>query len=124
MSGDGSILMNIQELATIRRYGLPIKILLFDNSALGLVRQWQDLFYEGRRSQVELWDNPDFVAVSEAFGIPGVRAKTHAEARRALQRVLHEDGPLLVHLQIDPGDNVWPLVPPGQGNETMLEAMK
>ena len=70
VSGDGSIMMNIQEMATLKRYNIPVKILLVDNQALGMVRQWQELFFAKKYSEIDLSDNPDFVRLSEAFGIP------------------------------------------------------
>ncbi|MGB5248252.1 MAG: acetolactate synthase 2 catalytic subunit [Gammaproteobacteria bacterium] len=121
VSGDGSIMMNIQELATINRYQLPIKILLVDNSSLGLVRQWQQLFHNERYSEVDLSDNPDFVAVAKSFGIPGFRVERRTEVAAAIDRLLCSDGPMLAHVCIDPTSNVWPLVPPGQTNDVMLE---
>lgn len=122
MSGDGSFMMNVQELATINRYKLPVKIVLFDNQALGMVRQWQELFFEKRYSEVDLSDNPDFVKVAEAFGIPAIRVECGSAVHAAIERIMNDDGPLLVHVIIDPAENVWPLVPPGKNNSQMLEA--
>jgi acetolactate synthase-1/2/3 large subunit len=124
VSGDGSIMMNIQELATIKRYKLPVKIVLFDNQALGMVRQWQELFFSERYSEVDLSDNPDFVKVAQAFGIPAIRVEHNHEIASAIQRIMHEDGPLLVHVPIDPKENVWPLVPPGKSNAQMMETTR
>jgi acetolactate synthase-1/2/3 large subunit len=122
LSGDGSIMMNIQELATINRYNLPIKIVIFDNKTLGMVRQWQELFFEERYSEVDLSDNPEFSAVAQAFGIPAIKV-THAdEVTDAIDQILNTEGPLLVHVLIDPKENVWPLVPPGKSNSQMMEA--
>jgi acetolactate synthase, large subunit, biosynthetic type len=122
MSGDGSFMMNVQELATINRYKLPVKIVLFDNQALGMVRQWQELFFEKRYSEVDLSDNPDFVKVAEAFGIPAIRVESRSAVHAAVERISNDDGPLLAHVIIDPAENVWPLVPPGKNNSQMLEA--
>lgn len=122
ISGDGSIMMNIQELATLKRYNIPVKIVLFDNKALGMVRQWQELFFQERYSEVDLSDNPDFVKVAEAFGIPAFRIERQDELQGAVERILKEEGPMLVHAVIDPRENVWPLVPPGKSNEQMMEA--
>lgn len=121
VSGDGSFMMNIQELATIKRYNLPIKVVLFDNSALGMVRQWQELFFEKRYSEVDLSDNPDFAKVAEAFGIPSFRVEKRSEVKDAIDRLLTEEGPLFAHVLIDTAANVWPLVPPGKNNSEMLE---
>ena len=121
VTGDGSIMMNLQELATIRRYELPLKILLIDNASLGLVRQWQQLFHDGRYSEVDLSDNPDFVEVARSFGVPAFRVTRREVVDAAIGRLLNEDGPLLAHVCIDPETNVWPLVPPGQTNDVMME---
>ncbi len=121
VTGDGSIMMNLQELATLKRYDLPLKILLVDNSSLGLVRQWQELFHQERYSEVDLSDNPDFVEVARSFGIPGFRVDRRDQVDDAIQRLLNADGPIIAHVCIDPKTNVWPLVPPGETNDVMLE---
>ena len=123
VSGDGSIMMNLQELATINRYHLPVKILLFDNHRLGLVRQWQELFFAGRFSAVELDDNPDFALVARSFGIPALRIEGRGQESAAVTALVETPGPLLVHVLIDPSENVWPLVPPGKSNAEMMEAL-
>lgn len=120
VTGDGSIMMNLQELATVRRYALPIKILLLDNACLGLVRQWQELFFDGRYSEIDLSDNPDFVEVAHALGIPGFRIDRAEQEREAVERLLAADGPMLCHCVIDPRENVWPLVPPGESLSTQM----
>ena len=120
VSGDGSIMMNLQELATIRRYGLPIKILLLDNACLGMVRQWQELFFEERLSEIDLSDNPDFVAVARCFDIDGETIESPEEVDRALDRLLATEGASLLHVRLNPVENVWPLVPPGRSNSEML----
>jgi len=122
VSGDGSILMNIQELATLKRYNIPIKIVLFDNKALGMVRQWQELFFAENYSEVDLSDNPDFVKVAEAFSIPAFRIERQDQVADAIDRMFEHEGPVLMHVLIDPKENVWPLVPPGKSNENMMEA--
>jgi acetolactate synthase-1/2/3 large subunit len=121
ITGDGSIMMNIQELATLKRYGIALKILLLDNSSLGLVRQWQELFYDRNYSETNLSDNPDFVQVAHAFGIEAFRITRRNETEGAIQRLLVAEGPCLAHVVIDPFENVWPLVPPGKSNHEMME---
>jgi acetolactate synthase-1/2/3 large subunit len=121
VSGDGSIMFNIQELATLRRYNLPVRVLLIDNQSLGMVRQWQELFFERRFSEVDLSDNPDFAAVARSFGIDAMTVDSAAQVDAAVDALLHHAGPLFVHCRIDPAANVWPLVPPGHTNATMLE---
>jgi acetolactate synthase-1/2/3 large subunit len=120
VSGDGSIMMNIQELATIRRNNLPVKILILDNQRLGMVRQWQELFFEGRYSETNLSDNPDFVQLAAVFGIPG-QTVTHAnQVDDAITALVNSKGPYIVHACIDDKANVWPLVPPGAANDEMI----
>ena len=121
ISGDGSFLMNVQELATIRRLALPIRMVVIDNRMLGMVRQWQDLFFEGRRSQVALDDNPEFAEVAEAFGIPAFELARTEDVPAALARLRGAPGPILCHVRVDPEDGAWPLVPPGAANHEMLE---
>jgi acetolactate synthase-1/2/3 large subunit len=121
VSGDGSIMINIQELATLRRYGLPVKILLIDNRSLGMVRQWQELFFDRRFSEVDLSDNPDFTEVARSFGVDAMRIDARGQIGEAIDALLNHPGALLVHCLIDPAANVWPLVPPGHTNATMLE---
>jgi acetolactate synthase-1/2/3 large subunit len=121
VSGDGSIMMNIQELATIRRYRLPLKILLLDNSQLGMVRQWQELFFEENFSEIDLSDNPDFAEVARSFGIEAFTIDHRSEVSGAIDRLLATDGPILCHVRIDPRANVWPLVPPNSSNLQMMD---
>ena len=120
VSGDGSIMMNIQELATIRRNNLAVKILILDNQRLGMVRQWQQLFFDGRYSETDLSDNPDFVSLAAVFGIPG-QTITHAnQVDDAVDAFVNATGPYILHACIDDKENVWPLVPPGAANDEMM----
>lgn len=121
VSGDGSIMMNIQELATVNRYRLPIKIMLFDNQRLGMVRQWQELFFQERYSAVDLSDNPDFVEVAKSFGIDARMIDHRDDELAGIEYLINHDGPCLLHVRIDPQENVWPLVPPGACNAHMME---
>lgn len=121
VSGDGSFLMNVQELATLRRYGLPVKIVLLDNQALGMVRQWQELFFDRRYSEVDLSDNPDFGAIASAFGIEAFHVDRAESVEAALRALLDAPGPALLHVAIDQAANVWPLVPPNRNNAEMLD---
>lgn len=120
VSGDGSIMMNIQELATIRRYNIPVKILLFDNQALGMVRQWQQLFFNNRESEIDLSDNPDFCRLAEACGIPSMRVVHRDQENDVITALKETEGPLFIHSIIDRAANVWPLVPPGANNLQMM----
>ncbi|MEC9249641.1 MAG: acetolactate synthase 2 catalytic subunit [Pseudomonadota bacterium] len=121
ITGDGSIMMNIQELATARRYGVPIRILLLDNASLGLVRQWQELFFDQNFSEIDLYDNPDFAEVARSFGVEAFTIHSRDEVPGAIERLLNATGPILAHCLIDPRENVWPLVPPGKSNTEMME---
>jgi len=123
VSGDGSIMMNVQELATLNRYGIDVKILLLDNSALGLVRQWQEIFFDGNYSEVHLSDNPDFAGVARAFGIQARSIKEPEEVNDALEWLLNTEGAAMLHVSIDSMENVWPLVPPGKPNHKMMKSM-
>lgn len=121
VSGDGSFMMNVQELGTIRRARLKVKMVLLDNQRLGMVRQWQELFFDGRYSETILSDNPDFVALAAAFGIPGETITCKEEISGALDRLLASEGAYLLHVAISEEENVWPLVPPGVANHKMME---
>lgn len=121
ITGDGSFMMNVQELGTIKRKQVPVKIVLLNNQRLGMVRQWQSLFFDGRYSETILDDNPDFVALAAAFGIPGKTITTKDEVEPALQEMLDSDTAYLLHVAISEEENVWPLVPPGAANHDMLE---
>ncbi|ASI25143.1 TPA: acetolactate synthase 2 catalytic subunit [Aeromonas salmonicida] len=121
VSGDGSFMMNVQELGTIRRAQLKVKMVLIDNQRLGMVRQWQELFFDGRYSETILSDNPDFVALAAAFGIPGETITCKDQIAAALDRLLGSEGAYLLHVAISEEENVWPLVPPGVANHKMME---
>lgn len=120
VSGDGSFMMNVQELGTIKRFRLPVKIVIIDNQRLGMVKQWQQLFFNERYSETDLSDNPDFVALAAAFAIPGHTITRKDEVASALEAMFSWPGPYLLHVRIDEKDNVWPFVPPGAANEDML----
>ncbi|MCU7785453.1 acetolactate synthase 2 catalytic subunit [Lelliottia amnigena] len=123
ISGDGSFMMNVQELGTVKRKQLPLKILLLDNQRLGMVRQWQQLFFNERYSETTLTDNPDFLVLVSAFGIPGQHITRKDQVEAALDTMLSSEGPYLLHVSIDELENVWPLVPPGASNAQMLEKL-
>src|SRR5690606_22871388 len=116
-----SFMMNVQELATLARCRLPVKMVLLDNRSLGMVRQWQELFFECNFSEIDLSDNPDFGALCAVFGIRAIRLERRCDMEAALQELLSHDGPVLLHVLIDARANVWPLVPPNHSNATMLD---
>ncbi|MCL8208943.1 MAG: biosynthetic-type acetolactate synthase large subunit [Actinomycetia bacterium] len=119
--GDGSFQMNLQELATVAQYRIPLLMVVMNNAGHGMVRQWQDLFFGGRRHGIDL-ANPDFVKLAEAFGIPGHRATTPAELERALDAWRTTDGPRLVDVVIPVTEPVFPMVPAGEPLTAVREA--
>ena len=120
VSGDGGFQMNIQELATVQRYSLPIKILVIDNKYLGMVRQWQQLFWDRRYSEVDLYDNPDFVKIGEAYGIPGVLMNQDTDMERQLREFLAAPGAAQLVVECPAEANVYPMVPAGAALSEMI----
>ena len=110
--GDGGFQMTIQELGLLAQWNVGVKILLLDNTFLGMVRQWQQLFFERRYSSVHL-KNPDFVKIAEGFGIPGKKITDPADVSKAITDLLAHDGPFLLHCQVEKEENVFPMVPSG-----------
>lgn len=121
ISGDGGFQMNMQELATIRRYGLKVKMLVLDNSYLGMVRQWQQLFFEERYSGTPMDDNPDFAALAEVMGIPGRTLRNPEDAERALKELAAHDGPMLLHAHVEPSAIVLPMIPAGKPYDQIVD---
>ena len=122
ISGDGSFMMNVQELATIKRYQVPVKIVLIDNAKLGMVRQWQDLFFDGRLSETDLSDNPDFLMLASAFDIKTKLITQQHEVSAAIEEMMNHKGAYFLQVKIDALENVWPLVPPETANHKMMES--
>ncbi len=121
ISGDGGFQMNSQELTTIVQHKLPVKIFVINNGFLGMVRQWQDLFWKRRYSQVEM-TSPDFVKLAEAHGCPGFRATTSSEVEPLVRRAMgYTDGPVLVEFVVVQEDNVYPMIPAGQTVNEMID---
>ena len=122
IAGDGSFRMNCNELATISHYNLPILIVLMNNGTLGMVRQWQNMFYEGRYSQTTLDRPPDFVKLADAYGIRGFRARNEEEFLVALDGALSQRKPALIECILDIDEKVLPIVPSGRPiDELILE---
>jgi acetolactate synthase-1/2/3 large subunit len=122
IAGDGSFRMNCNELATISHYDLPILIVVMNNGTLGMVRQWQNMFYKGRYSQTTLDRGPDFVKLADAYGIRGFRAKDEGEFRAALDEALSQRKPALLECILDIDEKVLPMVPSGKPiDELILE---
>lgn len=119
--GDGGFQMTLFELATAALHKLPLKILVLNNHYLGMVRQWQELFFEDRKSGVDLEGNPDFVKLAAAYGIQGFNIKRPADTARILQKALdYNEGPCLIHAECCKTDNVFPMIPAGAALEDML----
>ena len=114
ITGDGSFGMSLQELATAVTYNIPVVILILNNSVLGMVRQWQDLFYEKRYSATVLDDGVDYVKLAEAMGATGYRATNREEFNKALKKALASDTPVVIDCIINSDDKVWPMVAPGE----------
>jgi acetolactate synthase I/II/III large subunit len=119
VSGDGSFQMNLQELITIAKYQLPIKIAILNNGYLGMVRQWQELFYQGRYSAVKMI-SPEFAQLAVAYGLEGLKAKTEEEAREIIAQGFQRTGPVLLEFNITEEENVYPMVPPNQNNHQTI----
>lgn len=117
--GDGSFLMTITELATAAEYNIPIKVVILNNNYQGMVRQWQELFYAKRYLGVKM-TNPCFATLAQGFGATGLVVKTKAELVPMLQKMLATPGPVVVDVQTDPAENVYPMVPPGKGLHEMV----
>lgn len=113
IAGDGCFRMNMNELATAARNQTPIIQVVINNHVLGMVRQWQDLFYDRHYSATVLRDNVDFVKLAEAMGAEGIRVETQEQFKEAFAKALKADGPILIDCQIDSDEKVWPMVSPG-----------
>jgi acetolactate synthase-1/2/3 large subunit len=119
-SGDGSLMMNVQEFATLAEEGLNVKIVLMNNASLGLVYQQQNLFYGKRTFASKYRGEPDFVKIAEGFGIAALDLDQAANPRAALAQALQTPGPCLIHASIDREQFVYPMVPPGAANTEMI----
>ncbi|TND09128.1 MAG: acetolactate synthase I/II/III large subunit [Bacteroidetes bacterium] len=112
VTGDGGVQMNIQELATIFQENIPVKIMILNNNYLGMVRQWQELFFEKRYSSVEMV-NPDFVKLAQAYGITALAVRDRDKLRKAMHTMLESPGPFLLEVVVEKEENIFPMIPPG-----------
>lgn len=119
-TGDGGIQMNLQELAVIAKYQLSVKIFLMNNSCLGMVRQWQELFFDKHYAHTLLDSGPDFMKIADAYGIKGLRLTKTEDVQDIVKETFETKGPVLVECVIDPEENVFPIVPPGGQPHEML----
>jgi len=121
VAGDASILMNIQELGTLSQYQLPVKVVVINNGWQGMVRQWQESFYEERYSSSEMTGGmPDFVGLAEAFGVKGVQITERSQLRQQLLEALRHPGPAFIDVRVRRNENCYPMVPPGASNAQMV----
>ena len=121
IAGDASVLMNIQELGTLAQYGLPVKVVIVNNHWQGMVRQWQESFYEERYSASDMLPGmPDFIALARAFGVDGVHITDRDQLKPQLQQALAAPGPMLIDVHVRRGENCYPMVPPGKSNAQMV----
>ncbi|NLX90224.1 MAG: biosynthetic-type acetolactate synthase large subunit [Firmicutes bacterium] len=120
IAGDGSFQMNLQELATAVHYQLPVKVAIINNHYLGMVRQWQEMFYEGRYSHSSLDGSPDFVRLAEAYGAKGYRATAVEEVGPVIKKAFNTPGPVLMDFHVDPEENVLPMVAPNTSIVDMI----
>jgi acetolactate synthase-1/2/3 large subunit len=120
IAGEASIQMNIQELATIRENDIPVKVVLMNNGFLGMVRQWQELFWDRRYSSVDTGQWPDFVKLAEAYGIPGHRLTSKTTLVADLRTILESDGPAFVDVRVTKEENTYPMIAPGAAARDMV----
>ena len=112
--GDGGFQMTFQELMMVKEYNLPVKIFIINNSYLGMVRQWQELFNDRRYSSVDLSHNPDFIKIGEAYGIKSIQLKTKKDLKKHLKKILESDEAVLVECIVEKEENVYPMIPAGK----------
>ena len=120
IAGDGSIQMNIQELATVVQYKLPVKIAILNNGYLGMVRQWQERFYDKVYSHTDITVAPDFVKLAEAYGAVGLRATNSSEVEKVIEKALEPSGPVIIDFIVDRDEGVYPMVPAGAPIKEMI----
>jgi acetolactate synthase-1/2/3 large subunit len=120
ISGDASIQMNAQELATCAEYGIPVKVFVMNNGYLGMVRQWQELFWDRRYSQVDMGRFPDFVKLAEAYGVTGMRLQDKTSLVADMKKALETEGPVLVDVRVTREENTYPMIAPGAAARDMV----
>jgi acetolactate synthase-1/2/3 large subunit len=118
IDGDGSYLMTCYELATIAEYNIPVKVVILNNDFQGMIKQWQDLFYEKRYSQSPM-KNPNFAAMAEAFHVKGIRCDRKEDVPKTVDAMLSHPGPVVVDFFVEPNEHVYPMVPAGKGLHEM-----
>jgi acetolactate synthase-1/2/3 large subunit len=120
IAGDGSFQMTMQELAVVKQHNLNVKVIILNNKFLGMVKQWQDLFFNKRYASTSIPAQPDFVKLAEAYGIAGYRAETPKDATQTLEKIFRSKDPCIVDLLVDPEEHVYPMVPAGGSAKDMV----
>jgi acetolactate synthase I/II/III large subunit len=120
IAGDGSVQMNAQELATCSQNNIPIKVFIMNNGYLGMVRQWQELFWDGKYSQVDTGEFPDYVKLAEAYGATGMRFEDKTKLVEDMKRAIATEGPVLVDVRVTREENTYPMIPAGQAAREMV----
>jgi acetolactate synthase-1/2/3 large subunit len=120
LAGDGSLIMNSQEMATAAHHNIAVKVFLMNNGHFGMVRQWQELFWEERYQSVEMGDSPDWVKLAEAYGWTGMRCADKGELRESMRTALEADGPVLLDVRVTPNENCYPMIPAGHAARDMV----
>jgi acetolactate synthase-1/2/3 large subunit len=120
MAGDGSVQMNMQELATCAEHGIPIKVFIMNNGYLGMVRQWQELFWDGRYSHVDMGRHPDFVKLAEAHGLLGLRVTQREQIPGVYAAAQADPGTVVVDFRVEQEDSVYPMVAAGADLADMI----
>jgi acetolactate synthase I/II/III large subunit len=120
IAGDGSVQMNMQEMATCVEGNIPIKVFIMNNGYLGMVRQWQELFWDGRYSHVEMGQSPDYVKLAEAYGATGLRFEDKHTLVEDMRQALNTEGPVLVDVRVTKEENTYPMIPAGQAARDMV----
>ena len=124
IAGDGSLIMNIQELATCVTEEIAVKVFLMNNGYMGMVRQWQELFWDRRYSSVEMGASPDWVKLAEAFGATGLRCENADDLEATMAKALETDGPVLLDVRVAQEENCYPMIPPGFAARDMVDTPK
>ena len=120
VTGEASLMMNIQELSTIMQYRLPLKVFILNNRYMGMVRQWQEMFHGSRYSESYMDSLPDFVKLAEAYGMTGLRCDKVSEVDTTINKMLTINGPVLVDMLVDQNENVYPMIPAGAANYELV----
>jgi acetolactate synthase-1/2/3 large subunit len=120
VTGEASLMMNIQELSTIMQYRLPLKVFILNNRYMGMVRQWQEMFHGSRYSESYMDSLPDFVKLAEAYGMAGLRCDKVADVDKTIKEMLAIKGPVIVDMVVDQNENVYPMIPAGAAHYELV----